>query len=820
MTSRDGRLTTVPDQGEKGDGVAESLGAMVRRLRRQAGLTQAQLAERAGLGERTIGRIENDRPFDHRRGTVTRLADALGAGPQDRQRLATAFGGDGSGSGGSSDEEVPPPGPNGPPSEPARAHGPLSDEADTLAREIKRRWRREEAQRRVHHPFALPVRWQQVSVGLADRPENTQRLAPGDTSPDVDLSGDLRRVAEVYRRIPSGRLAVLGRAGSGKSILAIRFALDLLEARAWSDRIPVIFSLGSWDPNTIDLRDWLIDRLLRDFPHLARLLPSGKSLAADLLDADLILPVLDGFDEIAEGLRREALEALNRTELRLVLTSRQGEFAEAVREAHAPLASAVVVELCDLALDDLRNYLPRTAPTLRGPADLDEPGSTWDTVLDEAQATRSAGGANLAFALSTPLMIALARTMYSDTPGSSPGELLDTTRFPDAQAIEEHLLAGFVPTVYRRRAPERRDDGRPRSREWDPERAQRWLGYLAHHLVRLDRERQDLAWWELGTSMSRSSRTLIIGFLAGLAFGVTTAIGNLPVDLVATSHGLGFALVRGLVVGLLHGIAAGLLFGLVYWYGSEREAFKPSPVRITLSGGTRRTRGNVAARFVGGTVGGLAVMLILVLIDQYVVGPLGLGDGESGGGLMAAIVFLPGIGLATGLVLGLLALLEAPVRTESAVSPADLLRMDRQNVVFNLLTWALVIGFGVGLFDAITSGPLRGLEVGTVFGLEAAFGAGLGYGLSLTAWGQWVALSRIWLPLTGRLPWALIAFLDDAHQRGVLRQAGAVYQFRHARIQSHLSQTFQERHEPHEPHEPDGPDRHAPPAGPDPTPAT
>ena len=772
--------------------MAETLGALVRRLRRQAGLTQFQLAKLAELGERTIGRIENDKPFDHRRGTFTRLADALGAGPEDRQRLAAAF------SGG---EEIPPP---GPPAEPARARGPLSDEAETLAREIKRRWRREEAHRRVHHPFALPVRWQQVSAGLADRSENSQLLAPGGTSPQVDLNGDLRRVAEVYQRIPSGRLVVLGRAGSGKSILSIRFALDLLDARAWSDRIPVIFSLGSWDPNAITLRDWLVDRLLRDFPHLARRLPSGKSLAADLLDADLVLPVLDGFDEIAEGLRCQALKALNRTELPLVLTSRQAEFAEAVREAHAPLASAVVVELCDLALDDLQNYLPRTAPALRSPAGPDEPGATWDTVLDQAQTTDGAGHANLAVALSTPLMISLARTMYSDTPDHRPGELLDTQRFPDAQAIEEHLLAGFVPTVYQRRAPERQEDGRPRGQEWDPERAQRWLGYLAHHLVRLDRERQDLAWWELGTSMSRFTRTLIIGFLAGLAFGVTTAVGNLPVDLVATSHGLGFVLARCLVVGLLHGSATGLLFGFVYWHACEREAFKPSPVRIKLSGGPRQRRGNIGSRFMVGMGCGLTVMLMLVLIDDYVVGPLGLGDGESGGGFVAVLLFLAGIALATGLVFVLLALLEAPIRTESAASPADLLGIERRNVVFYLLTWALVIGLGVGVFNWIAVGPLRGLEVGTVFGLEGAFGAGLGYGLCLTAWGQWVALSRIWLPLTGRLPWALIAFLDDANQRGVLRQSGAVYQFRHARIQSHLSRSFEQRRESHRPGSPDG----------------
>ncbi|CAK7287034.1 hypothetical protein SGPA1_41294 [Streptomyces misionensis JCM 4497] len=42
--------------------------------------------------------------------------------------------------------------------------------------------------------------------------------------------------------------------------------------------------------------------------------------------------------------------------------------------------------------------------------------------------------------------------------------------------------------------------------------------------------------------------------------------------------------------------------------------------------------------------------------------------------------------------------------------------------------------------------------------------------------------------MTGRLPWAVAAFLDDAYQRGVLRQAGAVYQFRHARLQSRLAQ--------------------------------
>jgi hypothetical protein len=74
--------------------------------------------------------------------------------------------------------------------------------------------------------------------------------------------------------------------------------------------------------------------------------------------------------------------------------------------------------------------------------------------------------------------------------------------------------------------------------------------------------------------------------------------------------------------------------------------------------------------------------------------------------------------------------------------------------------------------------------------------AGLMVAIGLTTmrcWGRWVVLSRVWLPLTGKAPWSMIAFLDDAHRRGVLRQAGAVYQFRHARIQAQLAERFERR---------------------------
>jgi hypothetical protein len=60
------------------------------------------------------------------------------------------------------------------------------------------------------------------------------------------------------------------------------------------------------------------------------------------------------------------------------------------------------------------------------------------------------------------------------------------------------------------------------------------------------------------------------------------------------------------------------------------------------------------------------------------------------------------------------------------------------------------------------------------------------FAVVLSAWG-WFLVTRLWLCGTGRLPWRLMAFLEEAHRRGVLRQTGALYEFRHARLQERLA---------------------------------
>ncbi|MFJ8828115.1 trypsin-like peptidase domain-containing protein [Streptomyces sp. NPDC102467] len=694
----------------------------------------------------------------------------------------------------------------------------LREAAKNLATWVRNQWSDEELRRSVHDPFPMDVRFQNAT-GRFDTWSNIRQAPPRSETPSepLDLAGSLDQIVEKYRIIPSRRLVVLGEAGAGKTILALRFVLDSLPEPAPGESapggpVPVIFSLGSWDPAT-PLRDWMSDRLVRDYPDLNLPAPDGESLADALLQGNQILPVLDGFDEIAEGSQPAAIRAINAADTDLVLTSRPEQYGKAVCAAREVLRGAAGIMLDPLASKVLATYLRRASPPAPGG---DERSTAWEPVLAALDGQpRGEGARNVAEALSTPLMVALARTVYrrahTQQPerAPQPKELLDAARFPTSAAVENYLLSAFVPAAYDPPLTGSRSAGagkrpQPSQRRWDAERAQDWLSYLARHLDQLgllgrnkgheeDKNTvRDLAWWELGTTMRRSTRALAVGGLASVAYGVTTAIGNIPVDLVATSRGLEFALVRGLVVGVLHGLAAGLVFGLIYWSMSGRERLKPLQVRAKLSreSWTRRKDAHRGAT-VGVAVGAVAAVILLVL-DRVVVRGLGLDDGQ-GGGRLAALVFVAELGFGGGLVFGLTALLEAPLQPGSATRPTDLLNANRRRVAFRLVLWALVIGPVVGVVEGIWHGALRGAQVGAVFGLEAAFGAGLAYGCGLTAWGQWVALARIWLPLTGRLPWRLMSFLDDAHQREVLRQAGAVYQFRHASLQDHLNNTYEIR---------------------------
>lgn len=526
-------------------------------------------------------------------------------------------------------------------------------EPPDLAAAVRAQWRQEERARGVHDPYPLPVRWDNAPPELVDHWPTIHR--DPDRDDPVDLSGALDDLAEVYAAVPSGRLVVLGGPGSGKTVVTTRFVLT-----ADTERVPVILPLGSWNPEQ-DLRSWLSDELERQY---------GPEAAA-LVAAERVLPVLDGFDEIAPHLRDRAIRGINASlgaDDPLVLTSRVAEYAAAADV----VTGAAAIVLADLDAADVEKYLR-----------LSTRGDKWAPVLDR-----------LLPVLGTPLMTTLARTVY-DT--EDPAELLDV---PDPEA---HLLGRYVPVLY----TEHRD--------------RRHLRFLADFLVRQDTH--DLAWWRLPSAV-RGRRVLFAAALAA------------PVLLGAAVSGS--TSVAVLLVVLLGPMISGL--------GTDHPPLRLRPTRWSGAPGAAAV----------GLCAGAGAGLLLGLAPWTVV-------------LLAAAVAALAVATAVG----------AGPADGTVGDPDRLLRVDRTTSLVTVVKFAVPVGLAVALLGG-GDGPRA---------LTTALAIGLAQTVAYQAWGRF-ALARAYLAATGRLPWRLMAFLREAHRRGVLRQVGPVYQFRHARLRDRLAEEY------------------------------
>ncbi|MEU7468368.1 NACHT domain-containing protein [Streptomyces sp. NPDC044984] len=370
---------------------------------------------------------------------------------------------------------------------------------DELAEAVREQWNPEAGRRRLQDPAPLNVRWTRVGPPLADHRHNVRRLRPLPAPRDGDQRLD--RIVETFRELPSGRLVVLGEPGAGKSVLAVRFVLDALAERRPGGPVPVLFALAGWDPDAIGLRAWLAERLATEYRPLAAV-RGERTLARELLDAGLVLAVLDGFDEIPAQAHAEALRRLNSEldeSLPVLLTCRTAVWSTAVHDTGDVLTAAEVVELQPLDRATAHDYLENTArPDGRVHPDGRRSATVWTDVL--AHATPP-----LHSVLRSPLMVALARTVYGDT-SRDPSELNDVIRFPDAGTIEKHLLDAFVPAAFA-----------DRTSRWHPEAAHRWLRTLARELPCHGPGAWRLAWWELPAAMPPVPRVLGPALLAVLA---------------------------------------------------------------------------------------------------------------------------------------------------------------------------------------------------------------------------------------------------------------------------------------------------------------
>jgi hypothetical protein len=267
--------------------------------------------------------------------------------------------------------------------------------------------------------------------------------------------------------------------------------------------------------------------------------------------------------------------------------------------------------------------------------------------------------------------------------------------------------------------------------------------------------------------LTRTARRAIIAIPVPYAVesGLRDGIG------AARTHRPGTAALLGLTAAVLNWLIAAILVGLATRARLFDLAEQPVYFRLGLRGrGAEfgRTVGKGAAWGAGlGIVAGVGIKIL--------------------GNVLAFEDPLWELGVPAGAVIGAAFALAQWGRTPAAsappASPASTLRADRNLVLLLAVPFMLVLPAFFGAAFA------RGLDGFVSFGL---YGLGIGLSIWLAVvlshpWPQYL-IAAGWLAARGRLPWRLAAFLAEANDLQVLRQRGAAYQFRHARLQDHLAQ--------------------------------
>jgi hypothetical protein len=620
---------------------------------------------------------------------------------------------------------------------------PISAAIEYLATRTLRYWQTQAKGWRITTPAPAAVHWRWADEDVAAPPEDL-----GMAGPAMLTAGVVTKLREqLYQRLPQGsaRLVVVGAAGAGKTGAMLLLLLDILSNRSAGsrDQVPVWLTLGSWDPSTAGLLEFAEATLVRDYNGLVASEHGGPTTAAELLSAGRLALFLDGLDEMPPGLQGVALEAIDRlgSDVPVVLSCRRQEYQKAVSQGR--LYGAAVIELLPLGLDEVERFLIAEQ--------IGERRQNWRRITEHLRAYPDCVAAR---ALTTPLALTLARDTYATS--GDPRDLLDEANYPDPDQLLQYLLSRFLNLAY-------------------PERVQRshalhWLSWIARHMG----TNRDLAWWEIIQWMPQR---------------------QIRADIRNTS-----AVFGGLAAGLIGTLVAGPATGIVAAFagGFAPEAFR---VTMTFRPGVTSMRWPErqeiwslmkSAITLGAVCAFLGEVIAAILGAHQNLGPFSIWSVD---------------GFVIGFVLGVLSssyCWQSAAIDSSLATPMQAYRTEGSNVaisrVHGLLVettfaiYATLAGSILGALIGLVPGVITGhIETAVKFwSLAVAMGTGIGIEVLFLFAGagarEKLKIAEVHLLLRGQGRIRFMPLLETALQRQVLRQAGAVYQFRHAALQDHLSE--------------------------------
>jgi hypothetical protein len=636
-----------------------------------------------------------------------------------------------------------------------------------------------------------------LTLGLKHRPDLLDNAHPARQRPaqPAQLLPDCRPISEIFDAAGGG-LLILGESGAGKTTLLLTLARELLE-RAENDPgrpIPVVINLASWGRQRQPLNGWLAEEVALGYnvPRFA---------AREWIQADALLPLLDGLDEVAPDHRVACVEAINvfRSEHGLApmaVCCRTQELAVLPRMEEA-------VELQPPSDAEIDNYLGHLPPAATAPT--------------SAPATVSADP-QLRDLFGSPLMLHVLALVYSGRPAP---DLHIAGSLPDPQ---ERLWAVYVQRMFDQRPL-------PAGCGYTSQEAVSWLRWLATRLRERDQVEFHLDRLDLGLLATPLQRGLtravamlfaailaaMIGYLGWVPYALDHPLAGpqllaplvicLAAAAVVGRPGAAFPAetmrwsARRLTVGLVIGLAGGLL-GPVFWWGrrSPRDCV-PFQAFCSLEGSTPWSA----------MAGGLSAGLIVGFASRLLAGsaPDPTAATVRGWRPTTRLVLGAGLGIAGGFTSGAQAgavetllfalfycvsfgLMWAPGRglRDTRLTPNEGIRRSvRYGLVGALVVW---LGLTLLVFAAVSrdyptprelwQDPQWVGSLGVLLEFALVFGLLFGGDAVVRHYAIRAALA-----FTGSAPLKWPQFLDAMTQRLLLRRIGSGYLFAHRLLRDHFS---------------------------------
>ncbi|MBN8562508.1 MAG: hypothetical protein J0L70_18405 [Leptolyngbya sp. UWPOB_LEPTO1] len=566
----------------------------------------------------------------------------------------------------------------------------------------------------------------------------------GQEEVDLDLNDAIVKV--FCRKDVRKKLLILGAPGAGKTTTLLTLAQDLLAGAIdnLGSVIPIIFELSTWKTGKIE--DWLVQQLRSGF-NLAE--DQGK----DWIEKQLLLPLLDGLDELGMEQQTQCIAALNEFASgypHLVVCCRVQEYEDA--GASLRLMPGQIC-LQSLSETQIQQYLQEI--------ELDSLWQAIQTSAEMRQMLQPDKDGNPGI-FQVPLLLSIAAEAYDGQPFSSREELYEAY-------VEKRL--------YRETRERERQFRRDEKKQWayvtveaEPNwsETRRSLAWLARQLQSRDQvelliEKMQPSWLE--TKRARRQYRLVFGLIFGLFFGLMI--------------GLFFGLISGLVIGLISGLTFGLINTLSGWllgwqvFGKDYIVTIES-FQISMSVAGKAALSSLILGTISGLLGGLLFGLILWLNGDLILGMI-LGFVISSTFTVIYILlgwFQQDLQRRAKPNQGIWNSLHNTAWTSIFIYPFLLILLSLIPAAIHLARKQYDFNFFTVLSETVQIFLIPGVPLALILG------AYLGGGLACI---QHLCL-RLILTHTHKIPWNLAQFLNYCTERRLLQCIGGRYRFLHREL--------------------------------------